>query len=101
MKTKETGKPETFAPLDIADYLAAEEDIIGYLAALLEEGDSKAIAAGLDDVARVRGMAHVMCNTELGRESLYKPLLENGNPEFSTILKAFKALGFKLVPAAT
>ena len=32
----------------------------------------------------------------LGRESLYKSLSENGNPEFSTILRVVKALGLKL-----
>jgi len=32
----------------------------------------------------------------LARESLYKALSGEGNPEFSTILKVIKALGLKL-----
>ena len=32
----------------------------------------------------------------LGRESLYKALGENGNPEFATVLKLMKAMGLKL-----
>lgn len=32
----------------------------------------------------------------LGRESLYKTLGENGNPEFATVVKLMKAMGLKL-----
>jgi probable addiction module antidote protein len=32
----------------------------------------------------------------LGRESLYKALSPDGNPEFATILKVINALGLKL-----
>ena len=35
-------------------------------------------------------------DTGLGRESLYKALSTNGNPEFATIMKVIKALGLKL-----
>ncbi|MCX5848584.1 MAG: putative addiction module antidote protein, partial [Deltaproteobacteria bacterium] len=34
--------------------------------------------------------------TGLGRESLYKALSPEGNPEFSTILKVVNALGLHL-----
>lgn len=58
-KSGEARVAETYAPLDIADYLDSEETIIGYLAALLEEGDPRAFAAGLGDVARARGMSQI------------------------------------------
>jgi probable addiction module antidote protein len=32
----------------------------------------------------------------LGRESLYKALSPDGNPEFVTVLKVMRALGLKL-----
>lgn len=37
----------------------------------------------------------------LGRESLYKALSHDGNPEFSTVLRVLQALGLRLraVPA--
>ena len=35
-------------------------------------------------------------DTGLARESLYKALSADGNPEFSTIMKVIKALGLKL-----
>jgi probable addiction module antidote protein len=34
--------------------------------------------------------------TGLGRESLYKALSAEGNPEFSTVLKVIAALGLQL-----
>lgn len=41
------------------------------------------------------------CKSGLGRESLYKALSENGNPELGTVLKVVAALGLELraVPA--
>jgi hypothetical protein len=38
----------------------------------------------------------------LGRESLYKDLSNEGNPEFATVLKVLQALGLRLqvVPTA-
>ena len=34
--------------------------------------------------------------TGLGRESLYKLLAADGNPEFATVLKVVRALGLRL-----
>lgn len=41
-------------------------------------------------------MSQVARETGLARESLYKALSPDGNPEFATIMKVIKALGFKL-----
>ena len=41
-------------------------------------------------------MTQVARDTGLGRESLYKALSADGNPEFSTVLKVVAALGLKL-----
>ena len=43
-----------------------------------------------------RGMADIARETGLGRESLYKALPPEGNPEFGTVLKVVKALGLRL-----
>ena len=97
--------PEELAltPFDPAEFLDSEETISAYLAALLEEGNPKAFAAGLGDVARARGMSQVARDAGLSRESLYRALSGEGNPEFGTILKVMRALGLKLVaqPAST
>ena len=41
-------------------------------------------------------MSSIAESTGLGRESLYKSLSEDGNPEFATVLKVVEALGLKL-----
>lgn len=74
-------------PWDPAEHLETEEDMALYLEAALEDGEPSLIAAALGDIARARGMTQLARDTGLGRESLYKALSPNGNPEFSTILK--------------
>jgi probable addiction module antidote protein len=81
---------------DAAEHLKTDEDTAAYLEAALEEGDSALVAAALGDIARARGMSDLARETGLGRESLYKALSAEGNPELSTILKVVKALGLRL-----
>lgn len=83
-------------PWDAAEHLNSEEDMAAYLEAALEEGEPALVAAALGDIARARGMTQLARETGLGRESLYKALSPNGNPEFSTILKVVNALGLRL-----
>ncbi|MCG3196225.1 MAG: putative addiction module antidote protein [Candidatus Omnitrophica bacterium] len=88
-------KTKTFA-WDAAEKLETEEDMAAYLEAALEEGDAALVAAALGDIARAKGMASVARKTGLGRESLYKALSPEGNPEFATVLRVIRALGLKL-----
>jgi probable addiction module antidote protein len=81
---------------DPAEHLESEEDIAAYLEAAFEEGDPSLIAAALGDIARAKGMAQIARDAGLGRESLYKALSPDGNPEFATIMKVVNALGLKL-----
>ncbi|MFS1291036.1 addiction module antidote protein [Pseudomonas piscis] len=83
---------------DAADYLKTPQDMVAYLDACFEKdaGDGVLIRAALNDIARARGMTQVARDTGLGRESLYKALGSQGNPEFATIIKVMKALGLKL-----
>ncbi|PZD71582.1 hypothetical protein C1752_06202 [Acaryochloris thomasi RCC1774] len=83
-------------PWDAANHLETKEDIAAYLEAALEDGDPALITAALGDVARSKGMTQISRDTGLGRESLYKALSVEGNPEFATILKVFQALGLQL-----
>jgi probable addiction module antidote protein len=85
---------------DAANHLKTNKDIIEYLEAVLEEGDPGLVAAALGDVARARGMSKIAKAAGLGRESLYKALSAEGNPEFATILKVIYSLGLKLHVAA-
>ena len=83
-------------PWDPAEHLTTQEDIVAYLEAALEDGDSQLIASVLGDIARSKGMTEIARETGLGRESLYKALSPNGNPEFATVLKVIRALGIRL-----
>ena len=89
-------------PWDPAEHLETEEDMVAYLNVALEDGDLSLIMAALGDIARARRMANVARESGLGRESLYKSLSPNGNPEFATVLKVVNSLGLRLhVTAAT
>jgi len=76
---------------DAAEHLESAEDM-----------DPALIAAASGDVARARGMTQVAREAGLGRESLYKALSSEGNPELATVLRVLQALGLRLqaVPVA-
>jgi probable addiction module antidote protein len=83
-------------PWDSVAYLKTDEDIANYLDAVFEDGDPALVAAAFGDVARAKGMTQIAQGAGLGRESLYKALSPEGNPEFATVLKVMHALGLKL-----
>ena len=78
-----------------SEHLATAEEMAAYLNAALEEDDMRLILASLGDIARAKRMAAVAQDTGLGRESLYKSLSTEGNPEFATILKVVRAVGLR------
>jgi probable addiction module antidote protein len=87
---------------DVTKLLETDQDVALYLFEALETGDAAYVAHAFGAVARARGMAKVARRTGLGRESLYKALSGQGNPELATVLRVAKALGIELAakPAA-
>ncbi len=83
-------------PYDAAEYLETAEDMAAYLEAALEDGTPAIVVKALGTIARARGMSQIARETGLGRESLYKALSSEGNPEFATVMKVVRALGLKL-----
>jgi len=83
---------------DVAEHLRTPEEMAAYLEACLAEcdGDPSFVAKALGDIARAKGMSALARETGLGRESLYKALSPEGNPQLGTILKVAKALGLEL-----
>ncbi len=83
---------------DVTEHLRTPEEMAAYLEACLEEahGDAAFIAKALGDIARAKGMSQVASDAGLSRESLYKALSGERNPNFDTILKVINALGLKL-----
>ena len=86
---------------DASEHLDSEEMIFAYMNAVFEEGEPALIAAALGDIARARGMTVIAKAAGLSRESLYKALSADGNPEFGTIMKVMKALKLQISVAPT
>ncbi len=83
--------------LDPAEYLDNDEMIAGYLSDALATRDTAYIADVIGDVARAKGMKRVAEDAGVSRESLYRALSANGNPEFGTVLKVLASLNIKLI----
>ena len=81
---------------DPAHYLDDARSLAAYLSEALATGDSAFVADALGVVARAKGMAKVAAQAGLSRESLYRALSPEGNPEFGTVLGVLKALGMRL-----
>lgn len=81
---------------DVTEHLHSDADMAAYLEAALELGDPAVVSAALGDIARAKGMTQIASETGLGRESLYKALSADGNPELATVLKVVRALGLTL-----
>ncbi len=81
---------------DVTEHLKTEREMAAYLDAALDDGDDTVVAAALGDIARAVGMTAVARAAGVGRESLYKSLSRNGNPELGTVLRVLRAVGLRL-----
>ncbi|MCY1665241.1 addiction module antidote protein [Rhizobium sp. SL86] len=81
---------------DVTQHLDTDEKMALFLEAVFEEGDPATIAAAIGEVARARGMSQIAKDAGLSRENLYRALSGDGNPEFGTVIKVIKAMGFDL-----
>lgn len=78
---------------EVTDYLGTPEARAAFLKAAFEENDPALMAEAVGAVARAAGMASVAQKTGLSRESLYRSLSAQGNPELATLVKVVDALG--------
>lgn len=62
----------------------------------LASGEAGRILDAIGTVAKTRGMGQVAREAGLARESLYRALNADGNPEFLTVLKVIESLGLRL-----
>lgn len=76
--------------------LGSDEDLTTDINNAFASGDMAAVVNLLGSFAKAHGMAAVAKKSGLSRESLYKSLSADGNPEFSTILKVIGSLGYRL-----
>jgi probable addiction module antidote protein len=82
-------------PFDPAEYLDSDAAIAAYRNEALETGDSNFVVDALGVVARARGMTEVARAAGVSRESLYRALSTEGNPEFATVMRVVRALGLR------
>jgi probable addiction module antidote protein len=85
---------------DASEHLDSEEMIVAYMNAAIEDGDPALFTAALGDIARSRGMAGIAKRAGVSRESLYRALSRDGNPEFATIVKVMNAMGLRMSVAS-
>jgi probable addiction module antidote protein len=83
-------------PYDAAHHLKTDEGMAAYLEAALEDGNPQVVTSALGAIARARGMAQIAKDAGLSRESLYRALSPEGNPEMATFLKVIRAMGIHL-----
>lgn len=83
-------------PFDAAAYLDSDAAIAAYMTEALETNDAKLIARALGAVARARGMSDVARSAGVSRESLYRALSAEGNPELGTVLRVLSAFNIRL-----
>ncbi len=79
-----------------ATYPATAEDMTTALNMALEAGDLNRIMGTLGGMTRAHRMRRVAHETGLGRESLYKSMRAGASPEFNTVLRVLRVLGFRL-----
>jgi probable addiction module antidote protein len=86
----------TVTAFDIADYLNNDEEMAGYLSAVLEEGGVELFLAALGDVARAKGISQLSSETGLTRNGIYRAFAQDGNPTINTVEKLLTSLGMRI-----
>lgn len=81
---------------DASEYIETEEGERAFLEDAMETNDAAFIASAIGVVAKARGMTAIAREAGMSRESLYRALSEDGNPQLSTVLKVLEAMGLKL-----
>ena len=87
---------EQITDFDPSEYLDNDEAIQSYIDEAVATGHASFIADSLGVVARAKGMTSLAKATGLSRESLYRSLSGEGNPNLKTLLAVCAALGVTL-----
>ncbi|MEO6966867.1 MAG: addiction module antidote protein [Rhodanobacteraceae bacterium] len=94
--TGKTTKHAASIPFDAADLLQAD-DVPGFLAEVMADGDTSALPLALRTAADVLGMAELARRAGLNRETLYRTLSASGNPRLNTLGAILQAFNLRLV----
>ena len=83
---------------DLLHRLKDPQYAVGYLNAVLEEGEDGDFLLAIRDVAQVHGgLRQLAIKAGLNREHLFRMLSKSGNPELRSLRQVVEALGFRLV----
>jgi len=85
-----------FTKFDASEYIESEDGARVFLEDAMDTNDAAFIASAIGVVAKARGMSAIAKETGMSRESLYRALSGDGNPQLSTVLKVLEAMGLKL-----
>ncbi len=82
----------------LQELFADPAEAASYLNAAMQEGDKELFLVALRNVARARlgGMSKLAEASGLNRESLYRMLSGQGNPELKSLDRLLHALGLKI-----
>ncbi|MFZ4773727.1 MAG: addiction module antidote protein [Terrimicrobiaceae bacterium] len=96
---KKTIKPSKPYEESLLKALQDPNEAVEYLNASLEEAietdDIQLFLLALKDIAKAKGMSRLASVAKLNRESMYKMLSRNGNPEFGSLWNLLNSLGLK------
>lgn len=76
--------------------LVDPEEAVEYLNAALDEDSNELFLLALRNVAEAHGIKKLAEKAHLNRESMYRMLSEEGNPQFSSLTAILEKLGLKL-----
>ena len=79
-----------------AERPATSDEMTAALNTALEAGDLEQIMGIMGQMARAHRMRRVARETGLGEKSLYKSMRAGASPEFNTVLRVLRSLGFQL-----
>ena len=77
-------------------YPATSGEMTDALNAALNEGDLNRVMGVMGEMARAHRMRRVARETGMGEKSLYKSMRAGASPEFNTVFRVLRALGFRL-----
>jgi probable addiction module antidote protein len=83
-------------PIDVSNS-GEVNDVAAEINAALATGDPTTVVNTLGNAAKARGMSQIAKDTGLARESLYRSLSADGNPEFATVFKVIASMGLRLM----
>ena len=79
-----------------AEHPDTSDEMTAALNAALEAGDLDHIMGIMGEMTRAHRMRRVARETGLGEKSLYKSMRAGASPEFNTVLRVLRSLGFRL-----